>query len=81
MSAGLSGLLALQGVWLASPPVVVSVDVPVQVLGGKGPLLRPDYDLMADLRTGDAGASIRLIRDINESLERTTRQERELVGV
>lgn len=71
MSAGLSGLLAVQGVWYAA---VVAPDVPGQVLGGKGPLLRPQYDLMADLRTGGAGPSIRLIRDIGESIEQTTRQ-------
>lgn len=55
------------------PPIVVP-DVPPQVPGGKGPLVRPAYDFLADLRTGGTGPSIRLIRDINESIERTTRQ-------
>ena len=58
----------------SGPPPEPPPDIPVQVLGGKGPLVRPAYDLMGDLRTGGTGPTIRLIGDINESIERTTRQ-------
>ena len=77
MSAGLPGLLAVQGVWLASPSA--AADVPPQVLGGKGPLLRPAYDHLADLRLSDVGDSLRGVRELQTSIERTTLRRREKV--
>lgn len=80
MSAGLTGLLAVQGVWLAAG-VAVALDVPPQILGGEGPLLRPAYDLLADLRAGPTGDALRAVREVQRSIEETARQRREAVGV
>lgn len=74
--------IRLQAVFIKKPSATPPApDVPVQVLGGKGPLLRPDYDHLAHLRSGATGEAIRTIRGLQESIERTTRQEREAVGV
>lgn len=54
-----------------APPALA---VPTQVLGGKGPLLRPDYDHLAALRSGHTGDTLRAVRELRESIERTTRQ-------
>ena len=83
MSAGLSGLLAVQGVWFARPPAApVAPDVPPQREGGDGgPVLRPQFDHLADLRAGATGDALRAVRQLQTGVRRTTRQEREKVGV
>lgn len=71
------GLLVL--ITPAGPPPPPPVDVPVQVQGGKGPVLRPQFDHILDMRPGELGDRVRQIRDIGETLRRTSRGERELV--
>jgi len=52
-----------------------------QILGGKGPLLRPAYDHLADLRAGPTGDTLRTIQELRRSIEQTSRQELEPVNV
>lgn len=59
-------------------PPVVPVEVARNVLGGKAPVLRPDYDHLAAMRMGETGDTMRIIRSIRRSGEEATRQEREL---
>lgn len=47
--------------------------------GGKGPLLRPVYDHLADLRAGETGDVLRQVRALVDSIEETARQELEAV--
>ena len=59
----------------SAPPA----SVPAQTPGGKGPLLRPAYDHLADLRMGETGDTLRTVRELQRSIDETARQERELV--
>lgn len=60
---------------IARPLTTASVPpVPTQIPGGKGPLLRPQYDHLADLRAGPTGDTLRDVRELQQSIERTTRQ-------
>lgn len=63
------GLSRTSGIVVPPPP-----DVPTQILGGKAPVLRPDYDHLADLRIGPTGDTLRSIREIRRSTEETARQ-------
>lgn len=54
-------------------PVVPVADVPPQVLGGKGPLLRPAYDHLADMRAGETGNVLRQVGALQGSIEETAR--------
>lgn len=54
-------------------------DVPRQVSGGKGPVMRPVFDHILDARPGAVAQQIREIRSIDETLRKVTRNERELV--
>lgn len=48
--------------------------------GGKGPLLRPTFDHLADLRTGETGDVLRQVCALMESIDNTTRQRLETAG-
>lgn len=58
----------------SGPPPTPPPDVPSQFLGGKQPVLRPAYDLLADLRPDATGRTLRTMRELQESIERTTRE-------
>jgi hypothetical protein len=78
---GFADVLCLTGVWLggikaSGPP---PPDVPKQIPGGKGPLLRPQFDHLATLRTGPTGDALRTVRELQRSIEQTSRQHKEPV--
>lgn len=53
------------------------VDCP-KPYGGKGPLLRPDFDHLVEYRLDATGSTIRTIRSVQKSQEETTRQQVEV---
>jgi len=54
-------------------------DVPRQVMGAKGPVMRPRFDHILNVRP--AGERVREIERIGEGLRSVTRNECEEVGV
>lgn len=54
-----------------------AADVPVQVLGSKGRLMRPFFDHILDVRP--EGGRVREIQKIGDRLRETSRNEREEV--